>query len=461
MGGGRLLRLITCSFAFTPSHPVPLARPGPRSGPAGQVDDQLEAVFLLLRDGDRNFVVLGGLDTLFLTGRTLADICAQGGVPGGVPGGAPDPVLLFASHTHTAPSLAPDLPSLGRHDEAFYRSVVTACGHAIGDLARERAAGEIVTARYGEWCTDLNVSRRKPAWVLDYRALLRERRWRFGRRMALAANRRGVLDHWLRAIFLEDRLGQVRAVVWSLAAHPNSYPHADRVSADFPGYVRRGLRACFGAECAVVYLPGLAGSAIPDVPRHIPADLKAAVASVLPFHPTRRGFTPDLYRRWGDRLVDDILDAYDRRAPVSGPGGIALHRQTAARVFRGRRPGNSRDLHLARVRLAPGLEILGCNGEPTGAWEPLIEPEVPATALRSGYLAGAPFYLPTPQEIGEGGYEVTGFQPHFGCAGTFDPDLLGDRAGGGAAALPRRSRRPPRRSRAHRPGLRVRQRMPA
>lgn len=389
-----------------------------RSGLAEQADDDLAAVFLRLCDDDGSSVILGGVDTLLLTARTLADIRA-------IHGDLADPVLLFATHTHTAPSLAPDLPRLGGLDSDWYSAVTAACGRAIRTLATDTAAGEPVTARYGEQLTDLNASRRKPAWVLDYPALLRERRFSFQHCMALAENPRGIIDRRVRTIFFEDGDGHVRAVVWSFAAHPVAYPQPDRVSADFPGAVRRALRARFGEQCAVVYLPGFAGSARPRVPYHLPTSWKEAVASALPFNPTIRSFTPDLYRRWVGRLVHDILEAYATRNPVTGPGRIAVSRDTEAAVLRGRHDGATRDLHLARLRLAPGLEILGCNGEPTCAWATLIGPETPSATLHSGYLAGPAFYLPTSPEIGEGGYEVTGFQHCFECPGAFDPNISG------------------------------------
>jgi hypothetical protein len=53
--------------------------------------------------------VLGGIDTLYLTDRSLSDI--ERAV-----GGERAPLCLFATHTHDAPSLAPDLPSNPVHD---------------------------------------------------------------------------------------------------------------------------------------------------------------------------------------------------------------------------------------------------------------------------------------------------------------------------------------------------------
>jgi len=150
-----MLRLSTGSCAFRPMRPVPLAGFARRTVPYEEVRDDLEAVFLRFSDENGGAVVLGSIDTLYLTDRSLSDI--EQAV-----GGECAPLCLFATHTHTAPSLTPDLPLpvLGVHDWEWYRSVVLRCARTIDRLAE--ASGEEVTLRYGERAADLNVNRRRP-----------------------------------------------------------------------------------------------------------------------------------------------------------------------------------------------------------------------------------------------------------------------------------------------------------
>lgn len=400
---------------------MPLAGYGRRQRDYEGVDHDLEATFLLLSDGGGGEVLLGSVDTLFLTSRTLSDIRHE-------LRSFATPLCLFATHTHNAPSLAPDLPRLGRHDPEWYRAFVVMCARTIGEMARN--PGEMVTPRFGERPTDLNINRRKPSWVVDYGALVRERRVSAGHRVALAANRHGIIDRRVRAIFFENPAGEIIAVIWTLAAHPAFYPAFHRVSPDFPGLIRQRLRQHFGTQCAAVYLPGFAGSAIPNIPLGLPRTWKGAAASLLPFYPTLRSFDAEGHEKWVDRLFSEILRAFEDRGPQTQESRIRVDHATAPAIFHCRKTGfrtpserSDIDLRVSRVTLAPAVELLASNGEMLCEWAPLARSVAGDTVLLSSYLAGAALYVPTSSQIPEGGYEVTGFQEPFGIDGTFDPDI--------------------------------------
>jgi hypothetical protein len=415
-----MLGLSTGSFAFRPTRPVPLAGFARRTVPYEEVRDDLEAVFLRLSDENGGAVVLGSIDTLYLTDRSLSDI--EQAV-----GGERAPLCLFATHTHFAPSLTPDLPGVHFcvHDCDWYRSVMLRCARTIDGLAE--ASGEEVTLRYGEQATDLNVNRRRHAWVFDYPALVRHWRVSAGWRVASAPNRRGFMDRRIKALFFENSSGDVRAVIWTFAAHPTFFPAPLAVSADFPGLMRTALRRRFGADCAVVYLPGLAGSAIPKVPLHWPRTLREAAMRLLPFYPTYRSFDENGYRKWAAKLFSELLRAYEARSPEAPGTRILVRRTSVPGIFHapnGTAPPPHPQFRFSRVSLAPGLDILAGSGEMLAEWMPLLEPACRGgRVLLSGYLAGPALYIPTSAELQDGGYEVNGFQKGHGLDGEFHPEI--------------------------------------
>jgi hypothetical protein len=58
----------------------------------------------------------------------------------------------------------------------------------------------------------------------------------------------------------------------------------------------------------------------------------------------------------------------------------------------------------------------------------VLDREAPARdgglRLYAGYLGALYGYLPTAEQVREGGYEVLGFQPLFGLSGHFDADKV-------------------------------------
>jgi len=124
------------------------------------------------------------------------------------------------------------------------------------------------------------------------------------------------------------------------------------------------------------------------------------------------------------------LSAFERRGPPPQDARIGVSHATVPAIFRCKKSASSMpiersdiDLCIARVTLAPGLEILASNGEMLCEWMPLAQSAAGDEVMFSSYMAGAALYLPTSSQIPEGGYEVTGFQAAFGLDGTFDPDI--------------------------------------
>jgi len=258
---------------------------------------------------------------------------------------------------------------------------------------------------------------------VDYPALFSEHRLKCERRIVLAENRRGLVDPWLRAIFLENKQGKVRGVIWSLAAHPARYPAFTHVSPDFPGLVRAALQQRFGPGCAVIFLPGLAGSALPRMPWHVPVNWKQACLWMLPMYPLSLPVSTRTYQSWVERVIAAVFQAYETRSRPVEASHIAVTQANVPGIFRSDANKPNLALQITRLSLAKDLDILAFNGEMLGEWMPLLDSVVPDHVLYSGYAAGPALYVPTSQQIPEGGYEVTGFQKGFGLAGSFNPDI--------------------------------------
>jgi hypothetical protein len=83
---------------------------------------------------------------------------------------------------------------------------VPRCARRIGSPAE--LPRQEVTLRYGERAADLNVNRRRHAWIFEYPALVRHRCIRAGWRIAHSPNRRGFVDRRVKALSLENSTGE-------------------------------------------------------------------------------------------------------------------------------------------------------------------------------------------------------------------------------------------------------------
>ncbi len=404
------------SLDITPPHPIPLAGFAARQGAFTHIEAPLEANLAVFTATDGAPVVIGSVDSLFIGEATRQAIADSAGMPA-------NRLALVSTHTHNAPSLAPEVPKLGVHDPAYGAMVARRIGDAVRRCARESAIP--VSVGHAQRHAPFAINRRRPAWILDYSALRRERRLRFGRGIALAPFRQGVVDPTLRCIVLRDEAQKIRAILWSFACHPNRYPFPGHVSPDFPGLVRERLRTAFGGDCTVIYLPGLAGSAIADIPFPSPRSLSDLVRAALPFNPILPWFTPETYRAWTNKLAATAVSCVLGANPVNDQTGV-LHRSARSTpIFHASNGKPDISLDLIRLDFGKACGVLAMTGEMIAEWGPLLRPLLSERWIATGYLAGPCLYVPTNQAVHEGGYEADRFRQLFDLCGSFTGDLDG------------------------------------
>jgi hypothetical protein len=111
--------------------------------------------------------------------------------------------------------------------------------------------------------------------------------------------------------------------------------------------------------------------------------------------------------------------------PVTGSLATGLADVALSSLFQGRTP--DKPLTVQTLRLGP-IELMALSAEVTMEWQPILESKVPPRdgrlRLYAGYLGTLYGYLPTPDQIRQGGYEVTGFQHLFGLSGRFEADKI-------------------------------------
>ena len=345
-------------------------------------------------------------------------------------------LLIFASHTHTAPALA-RLYEAPRQ-ERYASELVAGIAAAAGATARALAGAEEIT---------VSVSRGR-AEGLSF-----NRRWLGPDGMAVTNPSRaqraqlrgpeGPVDPEVLTLWFRDAVGAPRAAFVSVANHTDTVG-GQRISADWPGVLEREIVRALGADLPVFFLPGAQGNVNHFDPAARDGQTGRAEAlrlgrayaeAVLACLPGARpmafaarrpalGCFPQWVRLPGRRIPPGELDAA-RALLAAGGEGAGAQTLTASELASGS-PAVGRVLARELLRQAPSRrrsyrvplpavrlgDVLFCGipGEPfvelglalKGALAPVGSPLVVPLGLAGGYYG----YILPGERLRAGGYEA-------------------------------------------------------
>jgi hypothetical protein len=398
--------------------PIRLAGYPARTAPCNDILDPIEVGAVLFEGGGCRILLLSF--DLLQVGSELQDL-----VVGKLQkrGFGRDEIVLQATHTHGAPATDKACAPLGIPDERY----VAELGEAVDDLVRqvqEQEPTEVVFEIFeGQLRHSIN----------------RRRYWPFptiGRMhgfnltsIAFSPNPKGPKNELATVLLVRNaRDDQPIALLWHYTCHPTAALPTDAISADFPGKVRERLRQRLGS-IPCLFLTGFCGDIRPHIvpaPRPVPLRERfQRLVRILFFGNLFPALSAEDWRRWSDSLASQV-DKITRQpaARKFSPKHLRIGSASTplSTFFRGKAP--PKPLCVQVLGFDDALEIVAISAEPSVEWETEIEKAVlkPPGCIRlhAGYLGSLCGYLPTKEQVPEGGYEVEGFQSLFGFAGHFD-----------------------------------------
>ncbi|MEZ5820083.1 MAG: hypothetical protein R3D82_04680 [Xanthobacteraceae bacterium] len=407
------------SCDITPrGRPVRLAGYAARRQPVSTVLDPIEVSAVLLEAGGRRCLIVSF--DLMVVGAELQQAIHAGLA---LHGFAQAEIMLLASHTHFAPATDRACAPLGEPDAQFVAEVAAAVENLVARMLQASPVESRLEIRRGR--LDHSVNRRR-FWPLPTVG----RTYGFRLTSTVMAPDPERPTNELATVLLLRRADDdgVIAAIWHYTCHATAVIPWDVISADFPGAVRRLLRQRFGdipclfvQGCCGDISPKLAGSPV----REGTAGRLRRFARMMISGPT---FPPRIagdWVRWSESLAAGVAaiagqPADEAHAPKTLSTGAA--QIPLAGLFVGSAP--DKPLTVQALRLGEAFELVALSAEVTLGWQSILDSALPAEEgrlrLYAGYLGAVFGYLPTPREIVEGGYEVTGFQRLFGLSGNFD-----------------------------------------
>jgi hypothetical protein len=387
--------------------------------PATQVRDAIEISAVLLEDGERRCLIFS-FDLMGVGAQLQAMILTRLSRHGFKPG----EVMCLASHTHFAPATDRACAPLGEPDDRFVSDAAEAAENLVRQILRAEPVETRLEIKQG--ALDHSINRRR-YWPLP--TFNRT----YGLRLsciAMAPEPDGATDERATVILLRRAdSNAVMVAIWHYACHATAVVPSNAISADFPGAVRRALRQEFG-DVPCLFVQGFCGDISPKMVRALsPLSDRLRSLTRLPIQgPTFPPSTPDDYVRWSESLAAAVVRIAQSRAneqPATGTLATGLADVALSSFFEGKTPDKPLLAHIVRLG---AIELMTLSAEVTMEWQPILENKIPPRdgrlRLYAGYLGTLYGYLPTPDQIREGGYEVTGFQHLFGLSGRFDAEKI-------------------------------------
>jgi hypothetical protein len=390
------LSIGAASVDITPRAPLCLGGFKRRQKPFRRVADGLEANVLFVQREDVR-AVLVTCDLLYPGDALRAAVLEATGL-------AEPELFLAASHTHFAPMTQFGSPALGVPDPGYVAEVGASIASAVAE-ARERVAPCSLT--YSEAAANHSVNRRLNRWRVGPSGITYS--------SALAPNPAGERDETIRLVRVVGKEGATRAVLWNYACHPTGWPEMLSVSSEFPGTVRRLLRARHGG-IPVLFLQGCSGDTRPPFRRR----MRSALALVRRALAGPQFGTPSLdeWHAWATGLGGCVLEADSLAAPSD------VSRVSHARVplmmdelAHGHPDATILWMHAVEFG---DIRIVGFSAEPVAGIARIVRGVFgPTKLLLAGCMDQTYGYLPVDSMLREGGYEVVGFREPFAFEGSY------------------------------------------
>jgi hypothetical protein len=400
---------------------VGLAGYASRTQPVSTILDRIEISAVLLESGGNRCLILSF--DLLAVGTELQDMINTRLAKRGF---GVDEIVLLASHTHTAPATDRSCFRLGATDNDYVDSLTEAVDNLVLKLQGDKPEDVKLEILRGELEHSIH---RRLRW--SFPTLSRSKGLRFSS-IIMAPNRQGPTDETASVLLLRKvNCGTVLGIIWHYTCHPTAVAPDNVVSSDFPGAVRRALRGQFG-EIACVFAQGFCGDIRPNMrPVQRSTGLRdrlSRFASTLISGASVPVATFEDWQRWSTDLAAKVL-AIAQGTPIFGSAqrlATGSARVPLKAFFRGRTP--DKDFSVYVVQIGGDVEVIAMSAEPSVEWQQIISEAIPVRPgtirLYTGYLGSMFGYLPTPAQIPEGGYEVTGFQLYFGLSGEFSTEKI-------------------------------------
>lgn len=391
------------------------------AGPPREAQSMLTPLtlqMLLLEDTEYNKSLIISAD-LFGFGARMVEKIREAASVWGIP---PEAIILNASHTHYAPGTVENIPGiLGPYYEMYAKAIVQAVAGTLESLYQ---ALEPCFVYSGSTNAQIGVNRRA----------------RQDGQVVFGENPDGYYEKHTPFLMVDFVKSSRSLVLINHGCHPTGYGAHNQVSADYPAYVREAVKEFPGVD-EVMFLQGAAGSSKSSVgnngttrftrrPEEVVQNgmtLASVIKTAMP--EPLRPVTGTIFAttKTIDLPLQKIPTAKNFRAMVKSAGKNALVKQWAEYFLQSgpKQIPSALSLEIQLVSLGEDTLFLTLPGEPVAELGRQLLDAFPkkSTPFLLGYTNGLKAYLPTAEQVREGGYESDTSRLVYMLPGTFEENI--------------------------------------
>ncbi|MHB1654249.1 MAG: glucosamine-6-phosphate deaminase [Desulfitobacteriaceae bacterium] len=411
------IKLGTAKVDITPQHPIPLAGFVHRHGHFEGVSHPLHAkVFLFQQSGDEGEIrqiLLVSADLIWWGTDRLPILRSRLKQEFGL---STSSIILHATHNHSGPQTSGLFtPSLGKLDLKYVQELEEKLVEGVRSTFQNL---EPVTIERGGGECDFSIHRRK---VINGQ-------------MTMAPNPDGPTDPEVTVIRFLSNSGTIKALLVHYTCHAATTGD-NVVSSEFPGVAMDYVEEQLGGEIVAAYLQGFCGDVRPAL-IHNSAFYRGNDKEVCRLGQTLGNEVICIARGPMQALLQSSLVSLTFRADLPFqelPTSEELHQKLTEEGIQAEwaellmsypeRIRSSIPLEISWVQLAEGLSLLTANAEMVVHYGLLIKDKFSGQVLPVGYTNGMIGYVPTAEQIAEGGYEAKDSGLYFGLPAPFASTL--------------------------------------
>lgn len=329
-------------------------------------------------------------------------------------------ILILSTHTHYAPSLEEKRIDLGAIDSVYFAFLRNKISHLFKLLELESFTAIAIEVSAGRTNNLTSNRRRKVRRLGSF----------FKPFIAMEPNLKGYKNEEFKIIKIlnannnENLLG----AIWSFPCHPTNLYDSKLISAEFPGEVRNIIRERHSLnELSVIYMPGFAGDVRAYPPKR--TSLLKLVRDVFQLsYPVRyyRFVNKEEYSMWLQSLIKSFWDIWMKSTKVNDLSGSVLSAKMNKKEISilGIKAEGIENVIFRKINIGNVLALYTMSAETVSEYSMILdEIATEKFCIYTGYADEVFGYLPTQEQIREGGYESKEYFKPFLVTGDFNQSI--------------------------------------